>query len=156
MVGKSTYPKDAPAQVRELAKTHTDGMTDEEVAAHFGVQDRTIRNWAKRNPDFLQALIDCRALIDGEVERSLYRATQGYVAEEVKEFREVTYDENGKQVERVVRREVTKKYVAPNTTAQIFWLKNRRPRDWRDKQEVEHTGNLVINLKAADMGAPDE
>ncbi|HLS07388.1 MAG TPA: hypothetical protein VK079_05485, partial [Bacillota bacterium] len=34
------------------------------------------------------------------------------------------------------------KEVQPDTTAQIFWLKNRKPAEWRDKQEIEHTGGL--------------
>ena len=38
--------------------------------------------------------------------------------------------------------------LAGNTTAQIFWLKNRRPDKWRDKMEVktETADKPVINF----------
>lgn len=33
----------------------------------------------------------------------------------------------------------------PDVTAQIFWLKNRKPVEWRDKQIVESTNEITIN-----------
>ncbi len=148
MAPPSKYPKDAPARLRELAAAHEDGLTDEEVADYFGVTDRTVRNWAKRHPDFLQALIEARGVVDQEVERSLYRRAVGYRVPDKK----VIKDGDGN----IIRTETTTKEVLPDVTAQIFWLKNRKPRDWRDKQEIEHSGDLTIVLRSVDMGVPDE
>lgn len=148
MAPPSKYPKDAPARLRELATAHEDGLTDEEVAAFFGVTDRTVRNWAKRHPDFLQALIEARGVVDQEVERSLYRRAVGYRVPDKK----VIKDGDGI----IIRTETTTKEVLPDVTAQIFWLKNRKPQQWRDKQEIEHSGDLTIVLRSVDMGVPDE
>lgn len=148
MAPPSKYPKDAPARLRELATAHEDGLTDEEVADYFGVTDRTVRNWAKRHPDFLQALIEARGVVDQEVERSLYRRAVGYRVPDKK----VIKDGDGN----IIRTETTTKEVLPDVTAQIFWLKNRKPQQWRDKQEIEHSGDLTIVLRSVDMGVPDE
>ena len=50
------------------------------------------------------------------------------------EYTETTREYIPELGEMHVTKEVTKQ-VAPDTTAQIFWLKNRKPQDWRDKQE---------------------
>lgn len=47
--------------------------------------------------------------------------------------------------ELVVTKEVTKE-VVPDTTAQIFWLKNRKPNEWREKNSVELEGELGVNI----------
>ena len=136
MGAPSKYPADAPARLRDLVEAHQDGLTDEEVAAYFGVQDRTVRNWGKRHPEFLQALIEARAVVDREVERSLYRRAVGYRVPDKK----VIKDGEGN----IIRTETTTKEVLPDVTAQIFWLKNRKPRVWRDKQDIEHSGTTRV------------
>lgn len=136
MGAPSKYPADAPARLRDLAEAHRDGLTDEEVAAYFGVQDRTVRNWGKKYPEFLQALIEARAVVDREVERSLYRRAVGYRVPDKK----VIKDGEGN----IIRTETTTKEVLPDVTAQIFWLKNRKPRVWRDKQDIEHSGTTRV------------
>lgn len=136
MGAPSKYPADAPARLRTLAKSHQDGLTDEEVAAYFGVQDRTVRNWGKKHPEFLQALIEARAVVDQEVERSLFRRAVGYRVPDKK----VIKDGEGN----IIRTETTTKEVLPDVTAQIFWLKNRKPRVWRDKQDIEHSGTTRV------------
>jgi len=71
-------------------------------------------------------------------EKSLLKRALGYDYEEMK----VTVDESGqKKVEK------TKKHVKPDTTAQIFWLKNRKPDKWKDKQEIEHDINNISSVE---------
>lgn len=73
-----------------------------------------------------------------------YRAQpffDGYRLQKIKDyFRFVSTlrDDSG---ELVVTKEITKE-VLPDTTAQIFWLKNRRPDKWRDKRDIEHNGQI--------------
>ncbi|HQE49834.1 MAG TPA: hypothetical protein PKV93_10855, partial [Fervidobacterium sp.] len=63
---------------------------------------------------------------------ALLKRALGYEYEEVKQI--IEKDEKGKDRKRI---EKTIKHVIPDTTAQIFWLKNRKPHEWRDKREIE-------------------
>lgn len=81
-----------------------------------------------------------KEVVDIEVENALLKRAKGYTYEEV--TKEAVKDpETGKTELRVVK--VVKKEVQPDVTAQIFWLKNRKPAEWRDKAEVEITGNVI-------------
>lgn len=60
------------------------------------------------------------------------------------------FEEDDKEAEMVVSKEVTK-HVAGDTTAQIFWLKNRKPKEWRDKRETELSGNVGVSNPYADL-----
>lgn len=124
----------APDLVRSLVLL---GATEEEIATAFGVSRRTITNWEKQYPLFRQAILDGRIAADSEVAQGLFQRAIGaeWVEEQAIKVKTVEYD-NGKrvrEVEDVKVVEVTRR--APtDTTAAIFWLKNRRPKDWRDKQ----------------------
>lgn len=103
-----------------------DGLTDEQIAGNMGVSRSTLNSWKDKYPDILDALKKGKEIVDRQVENALLKRALGYEYEEIKEKYEF-----GELSERTV----TKKQVAPDTTAQIFWLKNRKPKDWRDKQE---------------------
>lgn len=103
-----------------------DGLTDEQIAGNMGVSRSTLNSWKDRYPDILDALKKGKEIVDRQVENALLKRALGYEYEEIKEKYEF-----GELSERTI----TKKQVAPDTTAQIFWLKNRKPKDWRDKQE---------------------
>lgn len=103
-----------------------DGLTDEQIAGNMGVSRSTLNSWKDKYPDILDALKKGKEIVDRQVENALLKRALGYEYEEIKEKYEF-----GELSERTV----IKKQVAPDTTAQIFWLKNRKPKDWRDKQE---------------------
>lgn len=103
-----------------------DGLTDEQIAGNMGVSRSTLNSWKDRYPDILDALKKGKEIVDRQVENALLKRALGYEYEEIKEKYEF-----GELSERTI----TKKQVVPDTTAQIFWLKNRKPKDWRDKQE---------------------
>ena len=111
------------------------GATDEDLAEFFEVNRLTIHRWKIAHEEFCNALKAGKSSADDSVERSLYERASGYTADEDKIFMH-----EGEPV--IVP---TKKRYPPDTTAAIFWLKNRRPEDWREKQEVEHKG-LTIQL----------
>lgn len=103
-----------------------DGLTDEQIASNMGVSRSTLNSWKDKYPDILDSLKKGKEIVDRQVENALLKRALGYEYEEIKEKYEF-----GEMSERTI----TKKQVAPDTTAQIFWLKNRKPKDWRDKQE---------------------
>lgn len=112
------------------------GATDLELAQEFGVTVQSIRNWRMRYPEFFAALKLSKPIADERVERSLYERATGYSFEAVKQqfdaksgqWKEITYIE----------------HVPPDPTSMIFWLKNRNPREWRDKTEIEVTDKRVM------------
>lgn len=113
------------------------GATDVELADFFNVSDRTIYRWQTQFPEFCQALKAGKELADERVERSLYHRAVGYSHEAVKIFMPA-----GASVPVYAP---YREHVPPDTTAMIFWLKNRRPEQWRDKSDIsfEHADYAV-------------
>lgn len=103
------------------------GLTDEQMANNIGINVATLYTWKKKYGEINEALKRGKEVVDIEVENSLLKAAKGYFVDEEKTY---ISEVNGVVTK---RKEITKKYIAPNTTAQIFWLKNRKPIEWRDK-----------------------
>lgn len=109
------------------------GATDKDMADFFGVSEQTVNAWKKKQPEFLESIKRGKAEADSRVAQSLYRRATGYERDEV-EIKVVAIGDNqGSEVQQIP---VVKHY-PPDTTACIFWLKNRQKEKWRDKQEVE-------------------
>ncbi|MGM0341603.1 helix-turn-helix domain-containing protein [Enterococcus sp. AZ007] len=109
-----------------------DGLSDEQVAANMGISRSTLNAWKKRFPDISDTLKKGKDVADREVENALFKRAVGF------SYTEVTQELMDSGELRVTKK--VKKQVAPDTGAAAFWLKNRKPDVWRDKQEVEHTG----------------
>ena len=126
-----------PAFVEQGRKLAELGATDREIADFFGVAERTIHRWQHDFPEFCQALKVGKDAADDRVEKSLYRRAVGYSHDAVKimQFQGqeimVPYEEHH----------------APDVTACIFWLKNRRREQWRDRQDMEHSGSVTIERR---------
>ena len=114
-----------------------DGLIDEQIAKNMGIALSTLKLWKNGHPAILAALKRGKEVIDIEVENALYKRAIGYTYEEVKEE---------EMPDGRIRRTVTTKEVAGDTTAQIFWLKNRKPAEWRDKQNVEIEQNKPFEV----------
>lgn len=114
------------------------GATDADIARAFSVSEKTIATWKHRQPDFLQSLKRGKDEADAQVAKSLYRRALGYSHKAVKIIAVARGNNQGSVVEEVP---YVEKY-PPDTTAAIFWLKNRRPELWRDKHDVEHSGEV--------------
>lgn len=110
-----------------------DGLTDEQIAKNIGINRTTLYDWKKKEANIADALKKGKEVIDFEVENALLKRALGY------EYEEETY-ENGILTKKV------KKQVAPDTTAQIFWLKNRKKEQWREKVEVVKTDEDLQNI----------
>jgi hypothetical protein len=123
----SSYEPEYAEQAQKLAAL---GATDIEVADFFDVDVRTVYRWKHDYPEFCQALNVGKDKADERVLNSLYQKAVGYEQDAVKIFMPAN-------AEAPVYADYREK-IAPDTTAAIFWLKNRRPAEWRDKQEIEH------------------
>lgn len=140
-----------PEYVEQAQKLCGLGATDAELADFFKVTTVTIWRWQSAHVEFCNALKRGKEAADERVERSLYGRATGYTHDAVKIFMPAgatapvyaPYQE----------------HVPPDTTACIFWLKNRRRDEWRDKLDHEHTGKdgaalvPVINISGKLPGA---
>lgn len=112
-----------------------DGLTDEQIAHNAGITATTLYDWKNRFPEISEALKRGKEVVDIQVENALLKRALGYKYDEV--TREKVKDPVTGFSCLSITKKVTKE-VAPDVTAQIFWLKNRRPDKWRDKPaEVE-------------------
>jgi len=119
-----------------LYKMASYGMTDKQMADVVGVSEQTVNNWKLKDPNFFESLKAEKEIADARVERSLFERATGYSHPEDKIF-----NDNGTPL--VVQ---TVKHYPPDTTAAIFWLKNRKPKEWRDRQELEHSGEISMPI----------
>jgi hypothetical protein len=123
--------------VEQAEKLSLLGATDMQIADFFEVSEATLNRWKHTYPEFCASIKLGKETADTNVARSLYRKAIGYEFDSVKIF----CGKDG-EVTQVPYREI----VPPSDTACIFWLKNRRKDEWRDKVETEHTGTLGVQL----------
>lgn len=128
-----------PEGLLKLEAWARDGLIDEQIAENIGINPATLYEWKKRYPKISESLKKGKEVVDIQVENALLKRALGY------EYTEVTQEvcENAEtgEMELCVTKKVTKE-VVPDTTAQIFWLKNRKPNEWRDKQNMELSGEI--------------
>lgn len=103
------------------------GATDRDIADFFAVDERTLYRWKHENEEFCQALKVGKDEADARVEQSLYRRAVGYAQDDI----------HFSSYEGVVTQTAYVKLTPPDTTAAIFWLKNRRPGEWRDVSRLD-------------------
>lgn len=155
-----------PEGLLKLGGWARDGLTDEQVAKNMGISRSTLNEWRKKYPDISDTLKRGKEIADVEVENALFKKAIGgryseerYISvpmdeaeysEKLHEYMNkykyehpdatdselmLAQERFPKTKEQLVERKV--KEVPGDTTAQIFWLKNRLPDKWRDKQEVQ-------------------
>lgn len=112
------------------------GATDKEIANFFNVDEATINRWKEKYEKFCESLKAGKIDADSVIAQKLFHRAKGYEHREDKIF-----NNNGEPL--IVP---TTKHYPPDTTAAIFWLKNRRPAEWRDKQDIEHSGNMGVTI----------
>jgi hypothetical protein len=126
---RASYKPEYPQQAKKLCLL---GATDDDLADFFDVSVRTIARWSVSYPEFCQAIKIGKEPADDRVERSLFHRANGYTFDSVKIFMP-----SGAQ-EPVYA--PFREHVPPDTSAMIFWLKNRRKAEWRDKIDHELAG----------------
>lgn len=119
------------------------GLTDEQIASNIGISRSTLAEWKKKYSDISDTLKRGKEVVDIQVENALLKRALGYSY--VETTRERVTELDSQTGEPITKMKVTKeviKEVQPDVTAQIFWLKNRKPNMWRDKQQVELSGQV--------------
>lgn len=129
MARPSKYKPEFAAQAAKLCAL---GATDAQLADFFEVAVSTVSLWKVEHREFSEAIKVPKAEADERVEQSLFRRAMGYEHDEV----------DIKVVQGQIVKTPIRKYYPPDTTAAIFWLKNRKPGEWRDKQETELSGSV--------------
>ena len=139
---KNGRPSDyRPEFCQKAADLCVSGATDQEVADLLKVSVRTLYRWQSEHPEFRQALKAGKELPDERVIRSLYHRAVGYTYPAVK----IMQDKGRALIVPYME------HVPPDVTAMIFWLKNRRPGEWRDRQQLEHSGPNGGPIQHEDM-----
>ena len=113
------------------------GATDSELADFFNVDEATINRWKKDHKVFCESLRRGKAQADAEIANSFYNRAKGFEIDSEKIF----------QSDGTIIRADTKTYFPPDAGAALNWLKNRQPKKWRDKTEVENTIKIGKDLE---------
>lgn len=124
-----------------------DGLTDEQLADKIGISPSTLYEWKNKYSEISEALKKGKEIVDIQVENALLKRALGY------DYQEEKIEKSKKDGVKVVQ---TIKHIPPDTTAQIFWLKNRRPDKWRDRpivdadrEALEKLDNMLRDFKDA-------
>lgn len=130
-----------PENLEKLKEWGKLGLFDKQIAHNMGISIASLYRYKKDYPEIQEAINEGKEVVDLEVENALLKKCFGYKVPVMKCFKikNVVYNENGKKIqetEEIVERE-EETYIPADTTAQIFWLKNRQAKKWREKVEVE-------------------
>ena len=135
------YSKELTEKICEHLKR---GNTINTTCQAVGISKETFFQWMKK-PDFSDSINKAMAIPDKKVENALFKsATMGHRYKE-KEYKGVAV---GEKIKMILVKTVTK-IIAPNVTAQIFYLKNRQPDEWKDRHDLDVSGNLNIKVVTA-------
>lgn len=111
------------------------GATDVELADFFEVEEKTINNWKTDHIEFLQSVTRGKTIADAEIANSFYNKAKGYDLPSEKVF----------QYEGMIIRADTTTHYPPDAGAALNWLKNRQPKKWRDKTEVDINNKISLS-----------
>ena len=128
-----------PQNIRILQSWVRKGWTNDKIREEIGISESTYYEWTKKHPEFSEVIQESREYCIAEVEDALFRKAKGIkemVSETLKEERDDGY------IEKTKRKEI---YIPPDTKAAIFYLTNRDPENWKQKQMTELSGNISID-----------
>ncbi len=117
------------------------GFIDVEISEALMISEVTFNTWKKEHPELLESIKEGKDLIDEQVQKSLLGRALGCSIKEVKAF---SYEGD-------IFTEEIDKHIAPDVAAQIFWLKNRKPKEWRDKHDFDLQTPFNIIMDEADQ-----
>ena len=139
-IAKSKYETDVKPKLVEIEAWKRDGLTDEQICKNLGISVDTFYRYKAKYSEFSEAIKKGKEVADIEVENALFKRAIGYTYKEVtKEVKDI----DGKKSTFI--KEVTK-VVPGDVAAQIFWLKNRKSNNWKDKRENENDDTKLIEV----------
>lgn len=139
------------------------GATDAKLADFFDVNVDTINEWKKVHQEFSDSLKRGKYAADSVIAESLYNRAKGMVIKEQQAIKLTTKeqgkDKDGNPTKMFGQTEhieivTLEREIPPDPVSTIFWLKNRQPKEWRDKQDIEHSGE--IKLPKIEIVKPNE
>ncbi|KRL31179.1 hypothetical protein FD33_GL002239 [Companilactobacillus paralimentarius DSM 13238 = JCM 10415] len=170
-----------PEGLIQLEGWARDGLTDEQIAHNIGISTSTLYNWKNKKLEIVESLKKGKTVVDREIENALFKRAKGFTATETQykvvplddeliDVRRRDYENKwklkhpeaskqeiqdaaikGVKTTRRIKLGLVEKEVPPDTTAAIFWLKNRKPEEWRDKHETELSGGLNVHNPYANL-----
>lgn len=165
MARPSKYETHVAPRLEEIKDWVRNGATDKEVAKRLGISEDSFYQYKKEFSEFSESLKESKEIIDAKVENALFERAMGGKVTLKRPYKvKRTIFQNGKKVreeEEMVMANY-EEYVIPDTTAQIFWLKNRRPDKWREKIAEsnkggeDNTGNPVFEFVFKDMAMKED
>ena len=126
------------AGLEQIESWAAEGLINSEIANKMKIHPSTFYDYKNKYPEISESLKKGKKIIDCKVEQKLFNKCMG--TKTTKVIKELNKDTG----ELIVVKEITEE-VAPDTTAIIYWLKNREPERWKDKQTLEHTGSIKVN-----------
>lgn len=145
-MGRPTKYRETHRTVVEQAAHPHAPLTDKDIADLFGVNEQTVKNWYGQYPDFLASVKKAKAVTDDHVERSLFERATGYSVPDVH------FTATGQKIPVI-------KHYPPEVVACIFWLKNRRPKQWQESQTQRIDATMALNVRIisfAEAGGGDQ
>lgn len=130
-MAKTKYEQNVEPKLLQVEAWARNGLTDKQIAKNLGIAYSTFREYRDKHSAFSAVLKKGKEVIDIEVENALLKRALGY------EYNETTAERDPNTGKMVVEK-VVRKQIVPDTTAQIFWLKNRLPDKWRDRQSIDY------------------
>lgn len=126
-----------------------DGLINKQIAHNIGISEQTLNEWRKKYPEFSESLKKGKDVVDREVENALLRRALGY------DYTEERIEKSAKDGTKIVQ---TLKHVPPDVGACAFWLKNRKPEQWRERREAApgQDGAQAGVLMMPEVMRPDE
>jgi len=129
-LGRPKIPYDPSFHDVEAERLAEQGLINMEIAKGLGISSTVFYEWMKEYPTFTESIKRGKSLSDQKVVESLYKRATGFTFTETKQVD----DGHSVRIETVI------KCIPPDTTAAIYWTKNRMKEEWRDKQEQEISG----------------
>lgn len=127
----------------KICKHLKKGNTVTTTCQAVGIHKDTFYDWMKKKSDFSDAIKKAQSIADKKVENALFKMATGTFKYEERHYESIYID----KIKPGTLKKTIKKTLAPNITAQIFYLKNRQPDEWMDKQDIEHSGDLNIKVE---------
>ncbi len=147
-MGKSKWDTNVKDKLICIEGWARNGLTEEQIAHNLGVAYSTFRVYKQKYPALLAVLKKGKEVVDFEVEGALIKRALGYSY--VEETKELVEDAKTGTAEMKVVKSVTKQ-VAPDVTAQIFWLKNRKREEWQNDPNKTKIDREVLELRKKEL-----
>ena len=146
MARGKTYADYIQPRLEEIAEWCRQGVTNFEIAKRLGISEKLFWKRRQENPELVDLMREAHCQNNFKVENSLFERAMGYT------YTEVTKELVGNEL--VVTKEVTK-HQPGDTTAMIFWLKNRKPDYWHDVRDLKHSGVIKNSVDLSGLSTDE-